>query len=54
MGHTFILPHGTEFVSFINRTGNPIEKYDASGALVSTLTPTKTNGDTFAPFAYRD
>lgn len=54
MYHTVSLPHGTEFVSFINRNGSPIRKYDPTGALIGSLTMTRTNTSFLAPYAVRD
>lgn len=53
MAHTFCIPTEGEFVTFINRSGLPIREYDVSGALIGTQTPTKTNGDNLAWYAYQ-
>lgn len=53
MYHTVGLPHETEFISFINRSGKPILKYQ-NNILVGTLTPTKTNGNSLAWYSIRD
>lgn len=53
MAHTHGVPHDTEFISFINRTGREIRKYQG-GTLIATLTPTKTNTDNRAWFSVRD
>lgn len=52
MYHTVGLPHETEFISFINRSGKGIRKYDVNGNIIGTLLPTKNNVNAW--YAYRD
>lgn len=47
------IPQPSEYVSISNLNGSPIQVLDASGALITTLTPTKTNTDALAPYAVR-
>lgn len=53
MYHSIALPHNTEFISFINRNGSPIMKYE-NNTLISVFIPTKTNTNQLAYYSYRD
>ena len=47
-----LIPQPTEFISVLNYSGATIDVYDENGVL-TTITPTKTNTDALAPYAFR-
>ena len=47
------IPQPSEYVAISNLNGSPIQVFDASGVLVTTLTPTKVNTNILAPYAVR-
>lgn len=42
---THIIPEPTEFVSFMNENGSPVQVFDNGGNLITTVTPTRVNNN---------